>query len=195
MVLAFATMAMAVATYQQLGLTRYALDLNIRPLLADATVTDNDQRTELLQFGAPARQTVTVKWGTFYHHKLDGIGSLYLSVAFQNIGSGVAAIQSAGMEPSVGEIKISRKFVPVGDMVRVNISILGGLKTTQRFASDWWATEGIEVWIRYTDARGRQTLMSRAAIRQYVTQGPFVQEISVHEGGGKGSTVTGRGTY
>ncbi len=92
---------------------------------------------------------------------------------------------------------MSRKFVPVNEIVRVNISILADISDMERFKDQWWAMDGFAVSVEYADSDGRQRLVSRAEIRQYATQGPFVQEIAVFKMKGKRKEplVTGKGSY
>jgi hypothetical protein len=197
-IVAAVTLALVIVTYRQVTLTRLALDLNVRPFLADPPPLSPDETTtEEILFGAPGRQGFTVRRGAFFFKHLDDLGSLYVSVAFQNIGAGLAAIVGGYVEPGVlADVKVSRRFVGPGEIVRVNIAILGGLDATKRFANPWWAMEGFTVGITYQDALGRQTLTSRAVIKQYATQGPFVEAITVSQKRGlQELEVTGRGQY
>ncbi len=195
---ALVTLALVAITYRQVTLTRLALELNVRPFLADPPPSSpDDPTTEEILFGAPGRQMFTVRRGEFFYRKLDDSGSLYVSVAFQNIGAGLAGIVGGYTEPGMSaDVKVSRKFVAPGDIVRVNIAILGGMAGTERFASPWWAMGGFTVGLSYQDALGRQSLTSRAVIRQYATQGPFVEAITVSQIWGHHTVqVTGRGQY
>jgi hypothetical protein len=195
LVLASVTGGLVLVTLFQVVLSRRALDQSIRPLLADPTRSQGDSDTEQILFGAPGRDSVAVHRGKFYLHRTTG--GLQLSVPFENVGAGVAAITGARTEPAAGEAYISRGFVPVGGSVRINVSILLGLPTTKKFEDAGpWAYEGFSVIIDYTDARGKQKRSSRAEIRQYATQGPFVQSISVTERRWmQDVTTTGRVSY
>jgi len=83
--------------------------------------------------------------------------------------------------------------VPVGERVRVNVSILvEGSDATKRFATQWWAMDGFTVAIEYTDADGRQPMVSRAEIRQAATQGPWIERIAVFKQGKPKRAVIGR---
>jgi hypothetical protein len=131
--------------------------------------------------------------GSFYVER--GESSFRLSVPFENVGAGVAVVQEVRMEPrGVGDLRVSRKLVPVGTTVRVSASILI-TGETDAFASDNWAMEGVFVSISYTDADGGQPLISRAEIKQYTTQGPFVEKIAVFHQGDETPFVEGRASY
>jgi hypothetical protein len=160
-VLAIVTAGLVVVTYFQVRLARSARDQAIRPLLADPMPRRAEDEPEMLLFGAPGRASVSVPQGHFYFSEA-GTGSFQLSVAFENIGAGVAAILSAHTEPRFhGDVNVSRKFAPVGALVRVNVSVLGGTAGSERFADQWWAMDGISVIIDYTDASGKQPQSTR----------------------------------
>lgn len=93
--------------------------------------------------------------------------------------------------PGSGDLRVSRKLVPVGTTVRVSASILIA-DEADAFATDYWAMEGVFVSILYTDGDGDQPLLSRAEIRQYTTQGPFVEKIAVLHQGEETPFVEGR---
>ena len=180
LIVAVVTGGLVLVTLLQVALSRRALDQSIRPLLADPTRNLEASLTEHVLFGAPGRDSVAVQPGSFYLNRTEGM--LQISVPFENVGAGVAIITGAQTTPASGEVYISRGFVPVGSSVRINISILLGLKTTEQFEMDGsWAYDGYSVIVDYTDASGKQKRSSRAEIRQYATQGPFVQSISVSE--------------
>lgn len=189
------TGGLVLVTLFQVILSRRALDQSIRPLLADPTRSESDMDTERILFGAPGRDSPDVVKGRFYMNRTEGM--LQISVPFENVGAGVAVITGAKTEPSSGEAKISRGFVPVNGGMRINISILLGLESTKVFEQDGaWAYDGFVVSIEYTDARGRQNRTTRAEIRQYATQGPFVENISVVERRwGRKVTTAGRVGY
>ncbi|WP_134438965.1 hypothetical protein [Methylacidiphilum caldifontis] len=157
------------------------LALSVRPLLVDPYLGIDNPEKETVVFGAPGRATLKVPKGQLYFTP-PGEGTFYLSVAFQNVGPGIAAITKAYTEPEIpGEVKISRRFVPTDGLVRVNVSVLLGLAGTERFSTDWWAMGGLSLFVEYTDSTGEQRLASEAVIRQYATQGPFIEEVVVYE--------------
>jgi hypothetical protein len=180
LIVAAVTGGLVFVTLYQVVLSRRALDQSIRPLLADPTRSEDSTDTEKILFGAPGRDSVDVVKGRFYIQR--STGKLQISIPFENVGAGVAVITGVRTEPSAGDIKNSRGFVPVGGIMRVNISILLGLENTKIFENaGTWAYDGFFVIVEYTDARGRQKRTTRAEIRQYATQGPFVQNVSVTE--------------
>lgn len=188
-----ASLRSAVATEESATLARRGQDLGIRPLLADPRPPPPGAPDEQVQFGAPGRPVVTMPAGSFYVER--GESSFRLSVPFENVGAGVAVVQEVRMEPrGVGDLRVSRKLVPVGTTVRVSASILI-TGETDAFASDNWAMEGVFVSISYTDADGGQPLISRAEIKQYTTQGPFVEKIAVFHQGDETPFVEGRASY
>jgi len=195
LIVAAVTGGLVMVTFFQVILSRRALDQSIRPLLADPTRSEDNSETEKILFGAPGRDSPDVVKGRFYIHRTSGM--LQLSIPFENVGAGVAVITDARTEPPSGEAKISRGFVPVHATMRINISILLGLRHTEIFDEKGsWAYDGFLVIVEYTDARGRQKRTTRAEIRQYATQGPFVQKISVIERRwGKEVTTAGRVGY
>ncbi len=183
LVVAFGTLVLAGVTYRQVRLSRSSLELSIRPLLADPRPPTADSPPELLNFGAPGRITVEVGHGEFFY-RLEPSGVFHLSVAFENIGSGVAAIVGAETKPATpGEIRVSRHFVPVDATARVIISIQTSEAEGKRFLSQMWALEGFAVLIHYTDASGRQPMTSRASIGQAATRAPWIKEIAIFRQG------------
>ncbi len=188
--LALVTLGLVLATVRQLRISGRALQLSIRPLLGDPQPLDPAD-TETIQFGAPGRNSVEIAVGDFYCHAANDI--FQLSVAFRNIGAGVAAIQSATTDPQIpGDVLVSRKFVPVGEHVRANISILTATETGTRFADQFWALDGFTVSINYSDTQGTQALTSRAHIKQTATHTPWIAEISIHKAGKSKALVIGR---
>jgi hypothetical protein len=114
-----------------------------------------------------------------------------ISLPFRNVGAGVAVITEAATDPPIdGSIYVTRKFVPPGEHVRVNIS-RGGNKGEPP-VGQWWAMAPFAVLIHYTDAAGGQALISRAEFRQHATQGPWVEKISVFEKGKTSPFAVGR---
>jgi len=169
-----ATLGLVAATFYQGHLTRTSLDLSIRPLLADPR-PDLGAPPDVVLFGAPGRQSFNVAVGVLW---MNGDGS-QISLPFRNVGAGVAVITSATTEPDVtGEVNVSRKFVPVGEHVRVNVSRMSAKGDAARVGPGW-AYPGFALLIHYTDVSGGQPLISRAEFRQYATQGPFVETISI----------------
>jgi hypothetical protein len=72
---------------------------------------------------------------------------------------------------------------------------MGGTNEAQRFTDQWWAMDGIDVIVEYTDADGGQAMASRASIRQYATKGPIIEELAVTHPGKRKTIATGRGSY
>jgi hypothetical protein len=202
LVVALGTVALAYVTNRQVRLSRTSLDLSIRPLLADPSPPTATSEAEDLLFGAPGRISAQVKRGALFYTDPSepgrdaAPGEFHLSVAFENIGAGAAAIVDAAVEPSVrGEIYVSRRFVPVGEIVRVNVSVLADLSGMERFRDMWWAMEGLSVLIRYTDSNGGQPLTSRAIFRQAATRTPYVEEVAIFAGKDQKLIARGRGSY
>lgn len=193
--IAVVTLVLAVITLSLVGVTYRQLRSSIRPLLADPKEpTDGDE--EVILFGAPGRDSPKVAVGRIYYYWKSDV--LQISVPFENIGSGPAAIVRARTSPDVGgSIYISRKFIPVGGQVRVNVSILLGLARSKDLTKMSWAVDGFSIAVEYTDANRSQKQVSSAEIRQYATQGPHVREISItrRRWWGKNSTTRGIGTY
>ena len=191
-VVAVVTGGLILVTYSQFRVSRRAFNLSIRPLLADPVPLSGDTLSqELIQFGAPGRDAVTIPTGSFYYNEEEN--RFKISVSFRNIGAGVAVIEDATTEPAIsGDTVVSRKFVPVGESVRVNVSILLGLDDSERFGTQWWAMDGFAVSITYSDADGDQWLTSRAQITQAATHAPWVATISVSKKGASKPFVVGR---
>jgi hypothetical protein len=167
---------LAVVTFWQVRLNRTSLKLSIRPFLADPSPEFRGRQDDLL-FGAPGRASFRVPRGKFFYKSG---GPFYLSVAFENIGAGVAAILSAEVDPPVaGDIYVSRRFVPVRGQVRVNVAVMTDLPEGERFKDQFWAMEGVSVVVRYTDANGEQPMRSKAVIMQHATRAPYINEIAV----------------
>jgi hypothetical protein len=193
LLVALGTFALAYVTWRQGRLSASSLDLSIRPFLADPSPSKSGE--EELQFGAPGRIMVRAPRGSLFYQGA-GDGAFFLSVAFENTGAGLAAIQGAELDvPVTGDVFTSRRFVPAGELVRVNVSILTEIEGAERFRDQWWAMEGLAVSIHYTDANGRQPMVSRATIRQAATRGPWVEEISVSRVGSHQPITVGRGSY
>ena len=193
--LAALTAGLVLVTFLQGRLARRALDLSIRPLLVNPGHELADDGLDHVLFGAPGRISVEVPRGALFYEGA-GSGNFYLSVAFENIGAGAAAIIDARTEPSVpGQVLVSRTFVPMGSLIRVNVSVLVGEPGTERFKNHWWAMDSLAVVVRYGDANGGQVMVSRATIKQYATMGPHIEEVTVCSGDGRRVIAHGRGSY
>jgi hypothetical protein len=90
---------------------------------------------------------------------------------------------------------VSRKFVPIGSLLRVNVSINLGMPQSDRFKSQWWAVDGIDVSVDYKDTNGGELFTSTATIRQYATQGPTVQQITITRKSDGYMLATGESSY
>jgi hypothetical protein len=182
---------------RQADLMLSTLNLGIRPLLADPRPAGfSDIQEEQLLFGAPGRISPTVPWGKLWWDRQPDGSVSHFSVAFENIGSGPAAIVAWRTTPGFnGDVYVSRKFVPVGSLLRVNVSVLTAMPGAERFKDHWWAMEGIEVIIDYTDTNGGEILTSTASIRQYATQGPTVQQIEITRKSDGQVLATGKSSY
>jgi hypothetical protein len=189
--LVLVTAGLVILAYRQATLARRSLEMAIRPLLADpAPGIEPGSQLERIQFGAPGRNIFEIPEGSLFHES--GGGIFQLSVAFRNVGAGVAVVGRAATHPkAAGSVFTSKKFVPVGEHVRVNVSILV-TADEDRLAGQWWAMDGFAVSIDYTDAEGKQCLTSRAEIRQFATQGPFVQQIAISHTGTSQAIVVGQ---
>lgn len=162
----------------QMGFTRDAFMLSTRPLLADAP--EEGGPTECVQFGAPGRHQVNVsKHGFFFEKSYEG--TLLCSVPFRNIGAGVAVILDVSVTPTpLGEVFYTRKFVPDGAFVRVNIcahndpSMADPLMEACKEGGG-----GFAVTITYSDADGRQKLITRANLQEYATSPMSVRQVAV----------------
>lgn len=194
LVVALGTLALAAVTYQLAATGKKTLETSIRPLLVDPRPASATDRKDMIQFGPPGRRNLEAPRGQLSYET--NAGGLVVSIAFENVGAGVAAIEKAETDPSVlGTVFVSRKFVPVGEIVRVNVSILVGGDHGDRFAKDTWAMEDFAITISYTDAEGGQPCRSRASFRQFATQGPFVEKIEIFQDGNSLPVATGQGSY
>ncbi len=191
---AMATERSAAAAEISAAVASRAQELAIRPLLADPRPADPGAPTDFVQFGAPGRARIAIRPGSFYWKQEES--SFQLSISVENVGAGVAVIQGATMQPpAAGDIRVSRKLVPVGTLVRVSASILLGPPESEQFRGQWWAMDGVYVAIEYSDADGGQTLISRAEIRQYATQGPYIERIAIFHKGDVEPIVEGHSSY
>jgi hypothetical protein len=193
-VLALATAGLVLVAYRQMRLARAGTELSVRPLLVDPSPLVEPVPQETILFGAPGRISPAVGVGALFSQSSDG--AFHLSVPFENAGGGVAAIQGASIEPEVdADIKVSRRFVRPGATVRVNISVLTQLPGAARFRDQWWAMEPLAVSVSYTDASGRQPMVSKAVFTQAATQGPWISRIEVYHGRRRRMLTTGTGSY
>ena len=175
--LAIATTALAAVAVWQLLITRRASLLAVRPLLVDATPLSEPVPQERVLFGAPGRTSPFVDVGALYY---DDEAGFHLSMPFENIGAGAAAIQGARLEPNYdADISVNRLFVAPGATVRVNVAILPDLEGNARFRDQWWAMATLSVVIEYTDAAGKQRMVSHAHLNQAAVRGPWVGEVRV----------------
>lgn len=65
----------------------------------------------------------------------------------------------------------------------------------ERFKDQWWAMEGIDVIVDYTDTDGGEVLTSTATIRQYATQGPTVQQMVITRKSDGQVLATGKSSF
>lgn len=194
--LAAVTLVLVLKTKGMVDVSRKALEVGVRPLLADPRPSSPGAPDEQILFGAPGRISPTVPYGRLYWDTDEDGGVSHFSLAFENVGAGVAAISGARTEPPIpGEIYISRKFVPVGALLRLNVSIQRILPGGERFKDQWWAMEGINVSVDYSDVAGGEVLTSTASIREFAVQGPFVQEITVRRASSGEVLARGRSSY
>lgn len=194
--LACVTLALVVKTRGMVEVTQAALEVGQRPLLVDPSPQDDAAPPEHLLFGAPGRISPTVPRGKlFWQQNKDGSVS-HFSVAFENVGNGVAAVVGWRTTPPLpGDVYVSRKFVPVGALLRVNVSVLQGMPGAEAFKDQWWAMGGIGVEVDYTSAYGGEELTSTATIKQYATRGPCVQEVIIRRKADGKVVAVGRGSY
>jgi hypothetical protein len=184
--LVLANVALVAATFWQVRITGRGFSLSIRPLLADPSPAEGELPDEMILFGAPGRDSVKVKVGALWFRP-DG---RQVSLPFRNIGQGVAVITAATTEPpTTGSIYVTRKFVPPGESVRVNIS---RASPPEIGLGQWWAMNPFAILVHYTDAAGGQPQVSRADFRQAATQSPWIEKISVFERGKSEPYVVGR---
>jgi hypothetical protein len=194
--LAGVTLGLVIKTKGMVDVSRVAFELSVRPFLADPRPAESRTQQETILFGAPGRISPSVPYGSLFWDRGVGGGVDHFSVAFENVGTGVAAILGWRTEPALpGDIYASRKFVPVGSLLRINVSVLHGLPGAERFVDQWWAMEGVEVIVEYSDTSGGEVLTSTASIRQYATQGPFVQQIALRRKSDGKLLAEGRSSY
>jgi hypothetical protein len=193
--LAAVTLFLVRRTARMVQVSERTLSVGIRPLLADPRPPAADAQDEQLLFGAPGRISPTVPWGKLWWKDRPDGSVYYFSVAFENIGSGPAAIVAWRTSLNVGDVYVSRKFVPVGSLLRVNVSLLLTGSDVDRFKSQWWAMKGINVIVDYTDTDGGEVLTSTATIRRHATQGPTVQQITITRKSDGRVLATGESSY
>jgi hypothetical protein len=193
--LAVVTLALVLKTRGMVEVAQSQLELGIRPLLVDPSPRLEDEPPERLLFGAPGRISPSVPAGELFWQENGTGGVSHFSVAFENLGSGIAAVRAWRTNPLIpGNVYVSRNFVPVGTLLRVNISVLPG-PMAERFKDHWWAIDGIDVEVDYTSMSDGEILTSVASIKQYATQGPFVQEVKVFRQSDGRVIAEGRGSY
>jgi|SRR5665213_3154513 len=193
-ILAVATFGVVLVTYGQLRLARAAAQIATRPLLVDPTPQIAPVPQETILFGAPGRISPTVGLGELFYAQ--GPGTFHLSVAFENAGAGVAAIVGADTEPHFDcDTYVSRRFVPPGSTVRVNIAILTTIAGNEQFDDHWWAMDPLALVIKYTDANGGQPMTSKALFTQAATRAPYVSKVEVYRGRKQELLTTGIGSY
>ena len=181
LVLAAATLLLVLVTWRQTGYTRRAVELSLRPLLADDEVRLDGLR-ESVTFGAPGRQTVSVAAGAMHYD--DSGDTLQVSLSLRNVGAGAALITGAGLEPAAGDVQISQMLVPTSGRVRVNVS--AHLTDLNPALTASVRQHGhVAVVVDYTDASGSQPTRTRADIQVFATMGPVVESVSIHGPGGK----------
>ncbi|MGH9015360.1 MAG: tyrosine-type recombinase/integrase [Acidimicrobiia bacterium] len=175
LVVAAGTLGLAgVALYQGL-LARRSLALSIRPLLADAVPDETVQET--VHFGAPGRFDRVLPLNDFYID--EDAGLFQCSIAFRNVGAGVAVVNSASAESALlGNVVVSKKFVPPGECVRVSVSAHADPPDP---LVDAYHAGAFTLSISYSDADGRQKLVSDARIETYATSGTTVRRITVRK--------------
>ena len=195
--LAAATLFLVIRTSGIVDVSERALSVGLRPLLADPRpAAFSDSQQEQLLFGAPGRISPTVPWGRLWWDHLPDGSVPHFSVAFENGGSGPAAIVGWRTTPGFGgDVYVSRKFVPVGSLLRVNVSVQTAIPDAERFKDQWWAMEGIDVTVDYTDTDGGEVLTSTATIWQYATQGPTVQQMVITRKSDGQVLATGKSSY
>ena len=107
LVVAAATVVLAFVTDRLAGLTRSTLDLSIRPLLADPVLVDGTEEMEHLLFGPPGRVEHKVHRGELYVEYTEE----RFSVAFENLGAGVATVTGASLDPgSPGAARLASRL-------------------------------------------------------------------------------------
>jgi hypothetical protein len=182
--LVLVTLGLVVVTGVQLVLSRRDVELSVRPLLAEAPEPAADGPPEAVTFGAPGRDTVLIRDGEFWFDRPEQgrSGNVQVSVAFRNVGNGLAVIVGAGTEPEVtGSRKTSRMYVPVGETVRVNVSTL--VEDNGDDTERWWHYANLAVFVRYTDADGKQPLTTKALVREYAVHEPHVERVEIWRDG------------
>jgi hypothetical protein len=194
--LAAVTLALVLKTKGMVEVSRRALEVGVRPFLADPRPIGPETLKETLAFGAPGRISPSVPHGSIFWNSTEDGGVSHFSIAFENVGAGTAAITAWRTEPKLpGNVYASRKFAPVGSLLRINVSVLIGLPGAEMFANHWWAMNGIKTVVDHSDTCGGELLTSTAYISQCATQGPFVQEITVHRKSDGQLLAAGRSSY
>lgn len=196
LVVAGVTALLALITFWQVRVTRSTLELSVRPLLANAKF--DPTRQEKLLFGAPGRISPEVPHGALFYESSTG-DAFWLSVAFENIGSGPAAVSGAYVTPAIqASVHVSPTFVAVGEVLRVNFSILTSMPDNERFRDFWWAMDGLAVTVEYSDTNNGQRIRTTAHIQQAATQAPWIGSVTIEEKGWRGTwklMARGHGNY
>lgn len=175
LVLAAATLLLVVVTWRQTTYTRRAVQLSVRPLLADDEVRLDGLR-ELVTFGAPERQTVSLAVGALHYDDTDD--TLQVSVSLRNVGTGAALISGARLDPEAGDVQVSQMLVPPGGRMRVNAS--AHLSDMNKELTTSIRESGhVAVIVSYTDASGVQPTQTRADIQVFATMGPVLESVSL----------------
>jgi hypothetical protein len=196
--LAAVTLALVLKTKGMVETTEYAFRVSIRPLLADPKPAGfTETQDERLLFGPPGRISPVVQWGKLWWESSEDDRSVrHFSVAFENIGTGPAAVVACRTIPEIpGSLSLSRKFVPVGTLLRVNVSVHPEMPGGEPFKDQWWAMGKISVAVDYTDTDGGELFTSTAVIGQYATQGPFVEKITITRDSDGSVLATGESSY
>jgi hypothetical protein len=135
----------------------------------------------MAKFGAPGRNEVELWEHEFFIQET--ADSFQCSVAFRNVGAGVAVVTSAGTVPSApGDVVVSRNFVPRGERVRVNVSVQVALPEARALLNAHHSGS-FSVAIGYSDADGGQPLISRADVQTYATHETWVRQIAISHRG------------
>jgi hypothetical protein len=176
-VVAGVTLALVLVTGVQVRLSRSAFQMTIRPLLAENPPRP-EAPTEWVAFLAPPIGGVEIPEHEFYWSFDDDLKRTEVSVPFRNIGSGVAVVTSAAVQPVVegAYITTSRKFVPPGEHVRVNVSAMANFPSDPLPLHPYGS---FSVIIGYSDADGGQHLLSRADIHSDERHDPYVRQIAI----------------
>jgi hypothetical protein len=163
---------------QQLKLTTEALDATVLPLLVDVPPTSDAER-DSGAFGAPGRRPYDLSSHQVYI-RFDTPHEF--SAPLRNVGAGVAFIQQAWTEPELpGSLDISSRVVRTGERTRINIVLPDHAYLDDDVRNTW--SSSFVIAVLYVDARGGQTMVTRAHIGTYATSGTLVRGITVTRAG------------